>query len=94
MTRLVRGNTKREALVTAILSAPHGVVKLKFGKRMSGETWLIEYDPALDGYSIYQLSVELGLQEAKQPVKKRERTEFKRSTLIAVQMGRRGLILF
>jgi len=94
MTRLVRGNTKQAALVTAILSAPHGATKLKFGKRMSAEAWLIEYDPALDGYSIYQLAVGLGLQEPTQPVEKLERTGFNLSTLIAVQVGKRGLVLF
>ena len=94
MTRLIRGNTKQETLITAILSAPHGVVKLKFGKRMSGETWLIEYDPAVEGVSIYQLSVALGLEKERERVKKPERREFKRSTIEAMYVGRRGLILF
>ena len=61
MVRLIRGIDKKTVLINALASAPADAMSIRFGKRLSATAWLMEYDPSMDGYSIYQLMQELGL---------------------------------
>lgn len=95
MVRLITAQDKKSALIVALQSAPVDATTIRFGKRLSPVSWLMEYNPALDGFSIYKLYQELGLHiPAKpEPIVHNYRPGDRLQTQIDMREGKLGFIL-
>jgi len=90
----IHASSKMELAELIVKSAPIGATSFRIAQKLPPDGYLVDYKPPMNGLSIHQLAVELGLESKvvrEAPPEPRYSPSIQ--TQLAVRVGKKGFVL-